>query len=460
MFYSLAQLSAILNAELIGDGSVVPSGVSLDSRTIGDGDCFVALKGERDGHEYALKAVQGGAACLLLDHALDVTAPQLIVSDTLAALQKWGQTRLSEHRPKFVFGVTGSVGKTSTKEMLAAATSAWKTPGNRNNTLGLPAALATLPDGLEAAVLEMGMSTPGEIKRLTEIAPIDFGVIANIGSAHLENFPEGQKGIAKAKGEIIAGIRHGGAWVYPANDTWCRWLAEGNGASDAHPVRAVPVGEGTGYFISSIKSLGCMGSSFSVVHPSGRLNAEIRLPGLHQAQNALLAISIALLAGFGEDEIVNGIASAQPQEGRGRLYRLVGGSWLLDESYNASQESILSCVKSLMELDGGEPVAVLGCIRELGAESASIHEATGLALKKEGISRLWAYGDFANDYAAGFGLGAKAYPDFESMEPELAALPTGSRILVKGSRHWKAERVVSNLLERLGVDEAEAGFRG
>jgi len=457
MFYTLAQLSAILNADLIGDGSVVPSGVSLDSRTISSGDCFVALRGERDGHEYALAAVKGGAACLLLDHRLDVAAPQLIVGDTLAALQKWGQSRLSEHRPKAVFGVTGSVGKTSTKEMLAAATSAWKTPGNRNNTLGLPAALAMLPNELRAAVLEMGMSTPGEIKRLTEIAPLDFGVIANIGSAHLENFPDGQKGIAKAKGEIIAGIRQGGAWVYPANDTWCRWLAE-RAAVGAHSIYAVPVGDGAEYFISSVKSLGCLGSSFSVVHPGGRLDVEIRLPGPHQAQNALLAVSIALLAGFGGSEIVRGIASAQPQEGRGRLHRLNGGGWLLDESYNASQESILSCAKSLTELDGGEPVAVLGCIRELGTASALIHEATGLALKKEGISRLWAYGDFANDYAAGFGLGAKAYPDFESMEPELAGLPKDARILVKGSRHWKAERAISKLLECLGVDEI--GGRG
>jgi UDP-N-acetylmuramoyl-tripeptide--D-alanyl-D-alanine ligase len=342
--------------------------------------------------------------------------------------------------------------------MLAAATLAWKTPGNRNNTLGLPAALATLPNELRAAVLEMGMSTPGEIKRLTEIAPLDFGVIANIGSAHLENFPDGQKGIAKAKGEIIAGIRQGGAWVYPVNDTWCRWLAERDGASNVHRVKAVPVGEGAEYFISSMKSLGCIGTSFSLIHPGGRLDVEIRLPGPHQAQNALLAISIALLAGFGGDEIVHGIASARPQEGRGRLYRLNGGGWLLDESYNASQESILSCAKSLMELDGGEPVAVLGCIRELGAASAPIHEATGLALKKEGISRLWAYGDFANDYAAGFGQGAKAYPDFESMEPELAGLPMGTRILVKGSRHWKAERAVSKLLECLGVDDV--GARG
>jgi UDP-N-acetylmuramoyl-tripeptide--D-alanyl-D-alanine ligase len=447
MLFSLAQLSGILDADLIGDGGAVPSGVSLDSRSVSGGDCFVAIKGDRDGHEYAHIAVQGGASCLLLGQPLDIAAPQLIVGDTLDALQRWGQARLSENRPAAVFGVTGSVGKTSTKEMLAAAVSAWKTPGNRNNAFGLPAALATLPTGLRAAVLEMGMSTPGEIKRLTEIAPLDFGVITNIGSAHLENFPSGQEGIARAKAELVAGIKQDGAWAYPANDAYCRWVAE----CATSGARAVPVGEGTEYCITSIKSLGCLGTSFLMSHPGGNLDVEIRLPGPHQVQNALLAISIALLAGFDGDEIVRGIASAEPPEGRGRLHRLRGGGWLLDESYNASQESILSCAKSLLGLEGGEPLAVLGCIRELGPSSAAIHRATGRELKEAGISRLWAYGDFANDMAAGFGPGAKAYPDYESLEPELARLPSGARILVKGSRHWRAERAVSALLGHFGL---------
>jgi UDP-N-acetylmuramoyl-tripeptide--D-alanyl-D-alanine ligase len=132
------------------------------------------------------------------------------------------------------------------------------------------------------------------------------------------------------------------------------------------------------------------------------------------------------------------------------LYPLSGGGCLLDESYNASRESMLSCAEALLGLDGGEPIAVLGCMRELGPESASLHEAVGKALRKTGISRLWVYGDFATELAYGFGHGASAYKDFETLKPVLAELPPGSRILVKGSRYWMPERVVEHLLNQFG----------
>jgi len=455
VLFTLSELSSILNTNLIGDGNIVPTGVSLDSRSIRRGECFTALRAERDGHEYAAMAIEKGASCLLVDHQLEMPVPQLVVNDTLAALQAWGQVRLRNYRPRAVFGVTGSVGKTSTKELLAGAISAWKTPGNRNNTLGLPAALATLPDALDAAVLEMGMSTSGEIRRLTEIAPPDFGVITNVGIAHMENFPSGQEGIACAKGELVAGLIPGGAWVFPNDDPWCHWISKQRWASKSKPI---PAGAGADFSIVSVESLGLKGERFVVQSPMGTFGFEIRLRGRHQVQNALLAVSVALIAGFNGDEIASGLACVEPEEGRGRLYPLSGGGWLLDESYNASQESMMSCAKALLGLDGGEPIAVLGCMRELGPESASLHEAVGVALRQIGISRLWIYGDFAMDLARGFGLGASAYENFESLRPALTELPQGSRILVKGSRYWMSERVVEYLLNRFGGAE-QAGIR-
>jgi len=454
MLFTLSQLSSMLNANLVGDGDIVPTGVGLDSRTILRGECFTALRAERDGHEFAAMAVERGASCLLVDHQLDTPVPQLVVNDTLAALQAWGQLRLRACRPHTVFGVTGSVGKTSTKELLAGAISAWKTPGNRNNTLGLPAALAVLPDGLNAAVLEMGMSTPGEIRRLTEIAPPDFGVITNVGIAHMENFPNGQEGIACAKGELAAGLVPGGAWVFPKDDQWCQWIAKQSWASKSKPI---PVGAGTDFSVAFVKSLGLMGERFAVQSPMGDFDFEIRLRGRHQVQNALLAVSIALIAGYNGDEIVCGLASVEPEKGRGRLYPMNDGGWLLDESYNASSESMVSCARALLDLDGGEPIAVLGCMRELGPESASLHEAVGGALRQIGISRLWVYGDFAMDLARGFGHGASAYTNFETLSPALAELPQGARILVKGSRYWMSERVVEYLLNHSGGAE-QAGI--
>ncbi|MDR1841053.1 MAG: UDP-N-acetylmuramoyl-tripeptide--D-alanyl-D-alanine ligase, partial [Holophagales bacterium] len=394
--FSLSELSFILDAKLVGDGDIAPGGACLDSRTIRPGECFVALKAERDGHEYAGKAVEGGASCLLVDHLLDIEIPQLVAADTTAALQAWGQARLRLYRPSAVFGVTGSVGKTSTKELLAGAVSGWKTPGNRNNTLGLPAALAMLPGNLGAAVLEMGMSTPGEIKRLTEIAAPDFGVITNIGFAHLENFSDGQEGIARAKGELIEGLKPGGTWVFPKGDLWCQWISQQPWASNAKPV---PVGEGADFSVNSIARLGLKGEGFKLQTPMGGFEFTIKLTGLHQVQNAALAASIALVAGFKGDEIISGLAAVEPEEGRGRLYPLSSGGWLLDESYNACQDSMVSCATALLGLDGGEPVAILGCMRELGPDSASIHEATGRALRRAGLSRLWVYGDFAANLA-------------------------------------------------------------
>jgi len=444
--WSLFQAASQVGGEILGDGAVVPSSLSLDTRTIQPGACFVALRAERDGHEFAAQAVEKGAAALLVDYPLDIDCPQLVVPDTQVALQRWGQARLAAVRPKVVFGVTGSVGKTSTKELLAAAVGGWKTPGNRNNTLGLPEALATLPEGLRAAVLEMGMSTPGEIRLLTEIAPLDFGVITLVGTAHAENFAKGQEGIAEAKGELVAGLARGGAWAHLASDRWCRWIAEQPWARHAE---AVPVGEGQAYDWEAVESRGAAGEAFRLRTPKGTFPVRIQLPGEHQVRNAALAAAIAIHAGFDLERVVAGLGTVVPEPGRGRLHHLATGGCLLDETYNASPDSILACARALLQLPGDEAVAVLGSMRELGAEAPRIHRETGSALKALGLSRLWAYGDFAEDYAEGFGLRAVAFPDFEALRDDaagLSAIPPGARILVKGSRYWRAERAVDWLI--------------
>ncbi len=449
--WSLAQVRDALGVgTILGNGAVVPAALSLDTRALQPGACFVALRAERDGHDFAAGAVSKGAAALLVDHALPLGIPQLVVSDTLAALQAWGAARLAAVRPRAVFGVTGSVGKTSTKELLAAATGGWKTPGNRNNTLGLPEALATLPAGEPAAVLEMGMSTPGEIRRLTEIAPPDFGLITTIGSAHIEYFAEGQEGIAKAKGELVAGLKPGGAWTHLASDLWSRWIAEQPWA--AH-VLAVPVGEGADFGWESVESQGPRGERFVLRTPEYRLPVALKMRGAHQVRNAALAGAVALLAGFDRDAVAAGLGRAEPEQGRGRLLALSDGGWLLDESYNASRDSLLACAEALLELEGGEAVAVLGCMRELGSDSLRIHESAGAELKALGLSRIWVFGTEASSLAAGFGKGAKAFPDFESLRDDgsgLGAIPAGARILVKGSRFWRSERAVDWLLARQG----------
>jgi UDP-N-acetylmuramoyl-tripeptide--D-alanyl-D-alanine ligase len=446
--WNLSRAQAAVGGTLLGDGSLTPAALSMDTRTIRPGDGFVAIRSQRDGHGFAAEAVAKGAAALLVDHELPFELPQLVVPDTLAALQRWGQARLEACRPRVVLAVTGSVGKTSTKELLAGATGGWKTPGNRNNTFGLPEALATLPEGLDTAVLEMGMSTADEIHRLTVIAPPDFGMITNIGSAHMENFPDGQQGIARAKGQLVEGLRPGGAWVHLAADSWCRWVALQPWAARA---RAVAVGQGCAFGWEDEQSLGVRGERFTLRFPAGALEVRLRLRGEHQVRNAALAGSLAILAGFAPERVVEGLGRVEPDPGRGRLHPLDQGGWLLDESYNASHDSILACVQALLPLEGGEPVAVLGCMRELGPRSEAMHRETGAALRAAGLSRVWVYGDQARALADGFGPQARAYPDFPDLRDDpqgLAALPAGARVLVKGSRHWATERAVQWLLER------------
>ncbi|HJW72320.1 MAG TPA: UDP-N-acetylmuramoyl-tripeptide--D-alanyl-D-alanine ligase [Geothrix sp.] len=444
--WSLAQVAAQVGGEMLGDGSVVPASLSMDTRTLQSGACFVAIRAERDGHDFAEQALAKGASALLVDNPLDVTCPQLVVPDTLAALQRWGQTRLAAVRPPVVAGVTGSVGKTSTKELLAAAMGAWKTPGNRNNTLGLPEALATLPEGVGAVVLELGMSTPNEIHRLTEIAPLDAGLITLVGTAHMENFAEGQRGIARAKGEMVSGIRRGGPWAHLAADPWCRWIAEQPWARHAEPLA---VGEGQDYGWEALEPRGLAGTRFRLRTPQGAVPVQLQLPGEHQVRNAALAGALAIRLGFDPDRVAEGLGSVQPEAGRGRLHARAQGGCLLDETYNASPDSILACAKALLQLEGGEAVAVLGSMRELGSESAVLHRDTGAALRALGIDRLWAYGEYAEDYAAGFGSLARSFPDYEALQDDsagLSAIPPGARILVKGSRYWRSERAVDWLL--------------
>ncbi len=448
-FWNLDQAARALRGRVLGDGAVRPAGLGLDGRMIAANEAFVALRAERDGHDFAAQAAAQGAVALVVDHQLPVALPQLVVRDTLEALQAWGRLRLEAVRPPAVFAVTGSVGKTSTKELLAAAVQGWRTPGNRNNTLGLPQALASLPAGQGAAVLEMGMSTPGEIATLVRIAPPDFGLVTCIGTAHIENFAEGQEGIARAKGELVAGLRPGGTWVHLATDRWCRWLADQPWAAE---FRAVRVGEREPYGWAEASSLGLRGGRFLLRTPEGEAEVRLRLPGAHQIRNAALAGSLAVLAGFPLEAVAARLGAVEPEAGRGRLHPLAAGGWLLDESYNASPDSILACAAALLELPGGEPVAVLGCMREQGAEATRLHGEVGAGLRTLGVRRIWIFGDHAKDLAEGFGADARAFPDFEALRDDpagLSALPAGARILVKGSRHWRSERAVAWLLDPL-----------
>jgi UDP-N-acetylmuramoyl-tripeptide--D-alanyl-D-alanine ligase len=279
-----------------------------------------------------------------------------------------------------------------------------------------------------------------------EIAPLDAGLITLVGTAHIENFADGQRGVATAKGELVAGLNRGGIWAHLAADPWCRWIADQPWARHAE---ALPVGEGEPFGWEAAESLGAAGLTFRLRTPTGALPIRLQLTGEHQIRNAALAAALAIRLGFAPDRVAEALGTVTPEAGRGRLHGLSAGGWLLDETYNASPDSILACTRALLQLPGGEAVAVLGSMRELGSEAPRFHRETGAALKRLGLSRLWAFGDFAADYVEGFGQRAMAYPDFEALRDDaagLSAIPPGARILVKGSRFWRTERAVDWLL--------------
>ena len=448
--WTLKQVQAIVGGKIIGYGDVILTSLSMDTRTIKRGDIFIAIRGRRDGHMFAKQAAASGAVALLVDNALDLDIPQLVVPDTLEALQRWGQARLDAFRPSKVFAITGSVGKTSTKELLAITTGAWKIFGNRNNIFGLPEALATLPSGLSAAVFEMGISTPFEMKRLVEIAPPNYGLITNIGTAHIENFTSGQQGIAESKGELVKNLVSEKMWVYLVTDYWSSWLASQSWASKTV---AVPVGPGATFGWEKVTPMGVYGEQFVFRFPNGKLQVKLRLRGPHQVRNAALAGALAVVSGVDPELVIQRLGTVEAEPGRGRLHILRDGGWLLDETYNASYDSMIACAYSLLELDGGEPCAILGCMRELGSCSEQLHREVGEGLRAIGIKQVWVYGDQSVSLARGFGSGALAFPDYDDMRDDasgLSAVDPSARILVKGSRFWAAERVVDWLLARYG----------
>jgi len=217
----------------------------------------------------------------------------------------------------------------------------------------------------------------------------------------------------------------------------------------------VPVGAGSAFGWEEEESLGLLGERFVLRHPGGRVPVRLRLRGAHHVRNAALAASLAIIAGYDPRTIASRMGDVDAGPGRGRLHPLRGGGWLLDESYNAIQESILACAQALLTLDGGETVAVLGCMRELGAGAESIHRETGEGLRALGLNRVLVYGDHAAALASGFGPGGRAFPDYESLRDDalgLSSIQEGSRILVKGSRFWQSERAVDWLLDTFSTN--------
>ncbi len=445
-------VAEVTGGHLIQNGaSVELQGISTDSRTLQPGDLFVPLRGEKfDGHDYLTQAIQRGAAACLSEETIGgLLVPVIKVSDTLKAL---GDLAAAVRR-KFagpVIGITGTSGKTTCKEMLAAVLNhlgpGLKSAGNFNNLVGVPLTLFGLQPEHQWAVVEMGMSSRGEIARLAEIAAPNIGLITNVGAGHLANF-DGLAGVARAKGELFIGLPTGGVALINIDDPEICVLPVANG------VRKVFFGTGSDATVRAERVEVHNGSvSFTLVIDGAEQRVVLPLPGRHNVANALGAAAAATVLGVGHKEIAAGLAAFQPCPGRMELIELPGNVVVLEDSYNANPLSVHAALNALRDLGtAGQRIAVLGDMLELGASAQELHHQIGTLVARR-ADRLFTYGRLAEEIAQGArdsGMSVEmiyaAKSHEELAERLLGVLKAGDRVLIKGSRGMRMEKVTAAL---------------
>jgi len=450
-----AEIAAAAGGTLVqGDRAAVFSSFSIDSRTIEPGGLFFAVIAERDGHEFVAAAAARGAAGAVVSHEIAVSDEAFVlirVRDTVAALQDLARSVLARH-PAKVVGVTGSVGKTTTKDFAAALLGTTfcvhKSEGNLNNHLGLALSILRLEAEHEIAVLEMGMSAPGEIRRLTEIAPPDVAVVTNVAPVHLAYLGT-LEAVAEAKGEILDGMKPGGAAVLNSDDPWGKTLAE------RAPGRVIFFGFGNEAEVraSGLAYAGFDGLQFRLGYDGSA--HDVRLPFLTEGQveNLLAALGVARVFGLRWETLQPGFAALEPAAKRGRIIRLAEGITVVDDSYNSSPRALEMALRSYMQLPAGRYVAVLGDMLELGPDAEKYHEEAGRSAPRLGWDVIAAVGPSARWIAAGAragGLDADRTAEFETSEEAAGKIPALLRpddlVLVKGSRGVRMERIVEKLI--------------
>lgn len=442
--------------ELItGSLDEIITGVSTDSRHLEGGELFLALHGEHhDGHDYLEEVVAKGAAALIVDRPAMAQAKNLIqVKDTLKALGDLAHAwRNRFHIP--VVAITGSNGKTTTKDLTAAVLgSQWhilKTEGNFNNLIGLPLTLFRLDEKIQAAVLEMGMNHPGEIDRLAEIAGPQVGVITNIARAHLEGMGNLSR-VARAKGELLARLPEGGLCVLNKEDAYFMTLKKLAQKKAKRPVKTF--GKKTGdYHCLSIKMDALKGTHILAKVRSKKLKLRLNLLGQHNVSNALAAVAVADSLGIPLSHIKKGLESYRPASKRMEVVSLLRKIDVINDCYNANPDSMIASLDFFKTVSvKRRHVAILGEMFEIGPQAAKYHREIGVKAGQSGVNLLFAVGEHATDMVRGARKNMKAAScfAFDSLEEALPSillrLLSHDLVLVKGSRGMRMERVTEEL---------------
>lgn len=444
-------------------GVLVATGYSIDSRTVQPGELFFAVRGARfDGHDFVAAALERGAVSAVVARARVASQPDaalnhplLVAEDPLLALQmlaahvrrQWGRTLVA---------ITGSAGKTTTKDALAAALGAklnvLKSQGNLNNAFGLPLQLLRLEPEHEIAVAEMGMNHTGEIAALARIASPDWGVVTNVGNAHVENFPDGQAGIARAKFELVSALPANGVAFLNCDDAYVSQFGRdllGRVVYFGHGPCADP------RILSAHEDAAGLHVEYRAGEREGRLTMQ--LLGAHNALNAMAGLAVALEAGVELDAAISALGTLTAGDKRGQIVELAGAT-VLNDSYNSNPEALRSMIGTLAARPAaGRRILVAGEMLELGEFAPALHVACGRAAVEAGIDLVVGVCGNAEHLAAAAcagGITSIFLPDAEAAGQWLAAnLRAGDAVLVKGSRGVRLERAIEVAKEVLAAAE-------
>ena len=446
-------------------GTPVATGYSINSRTIAPGELFFAVRGERhDGHDFVAAAFERGAVSAVVSRARAASLPDavlahplLIAEDPLAAMQTLAH-HVRRQWGRHVVAITGSAGKTTTKEAIAAALGAkfnvLKSEGNLNNNFGLPLQLLRLMPEHEFAVVEMGMNHAGEIAALARIAAPDWGVITNIGSAHIENFADGQPGIARAKFELIEALPPNGVAFLNCDDAYAAQFGRD------FPGRVVYFGAGPcadPQILTSTEDPA--GLHIHLRAREREADLTLHLLGAHNALNALAGLAVALEAGVDLDAAIAALASLTAGDKRGQIVEIAGAT-ILNDSYNSNPEALRSMIRTLAARPAkGRRILIAGEMLELGEQGPALHIASGRAAAEAGLDLVVAVQGNAEHLATAASAGgvpAVFLNDAESAGQWLVEnLRPGDVVLVKGSRGVHLERAIEMLTNRTGNREAQ-----
>jgi len=458
---SILQIAELSGAKLEqGDGKISIERISTDSRTIKEGELFVALLGENfDGHKFVEATAKAGAAGAIVDLNWKGKVPTKFAvirgQDTLLAYQNLAANYRKSLSIK-VLAITGSNGKTSTKDFAASVLArkfrVAKTQGNFNNHVGLPRTILEVTSQDEIAVWEIGMNHPGEVASLAKIAAPDAAIITNVGVAHIE-FMGTREAIAKEKGALAEAVGAEGTVILNADDLFSTDIAGRTGA------RVIFAGTKDGSIRAIDIQQSADGSEFTILEGAHQCRAQLPVPGIHMVQNALLAVAAGRAFGLSLEEAAAGLASAPLTKARLQI-KEINGVQFLDDSYNANPDSMKAALQTLVELDmDGKRIAVLGEMRELGEETKRGHEEVGEAAAAFGIDQLIGIGEMGAVIAraaekAGLEKSQAVRSTSEAAELLLNIAAPGDLVLIKGSRLARTENVIEAFAKQSSQERA------